>query len=106
MCAPMIPSFPRDPWGRDLQGKLHELTWVSPLLADNPLRDPHSRPLLAYTPPGWPDRGPYRSIWCIQGFTGQVDAWRNRSPFEPTLVERVDQAIAAGELPEVVVVFP
>lgn len=102
----MIPPSTRDPWGRDLKGQLRELTFASTLLVDNPLKDPASRPLLAYTPPGWPDRGPYKAIWCIQGFTGQVDSWRNRSPFEPTLVERVDAAIAEGALPEAVLVFP
>lgn len=104
--ARMIPSFPRDPWGRDLAGQLRELTVVSQRLEGNPLGDPCSRPLLAYTPPGFPDGGPYRSVWMLQGFSGQVDQWRNRSPFEPTLVERVDRAITRGELPEVVLVFP
>jgi enterochelin esterase-like enzyme len=102
----MIPTFPRDPWGRDLKGQLRTLSFTSAALQRNPLGDPHVRPLLAYTPPGFPAGGPYRSVWMLQGFSGQVDQWRNRSPFEPTLVERVDRAIAARELPEVVLVFP
>ena len=102
----MIPPFPRDPWGRDLRGRLLPLTFESQVLAGNPLGDPTSRPLLAYTPPGWPHGGPYTSVWVLQGFTGQVDAWTNRSPFDPTVPERIDQAIARGALPPIVVVFP
>ncbi|MBS2028324.1 MAG: enterochelin esterase [Deltaproteobacteria bacterium] len=101
----MIPTFPRDPWGRDITGKLHELNFESKLLAGNPLKDPSNRPLLVYTPPSWPAKGPYKSLWLLQGFTGQVDAWRNRSPFEPTLVERVDAAVRKGDMPEAVLVF-
>jgi hypothetical protein len=55
----VIASPDRDPWGRDLAGELHVLTFDSAVLRDNPLGDPASRPLLVYTPPGWPDGGPW-----------------------------------------------
>src|SRR5450755_3133515 len=69
-----------DAWGCDLAGELHELTFESEVLRDNPLGDPASRPLLVYTPPGWPDGGPYPAVWMIQGLLGQVDQWRERPP--------------------------
>jgi hypothetical protein len=102
----MIRALPRDPWGRDLKGQLHRLTFESTVLRDNPLGDPSSRPLLVYTPPGFPAAGPYPAIWCLQSFSSQVDMWTNRSAFEPTWVERVDAAMAGGSLPPALVVMP
>jgi len=102
----VIRSPARDPWGRDLAGTLHELTFESEALRGNPLGDPSSRPLLVYTPPGWPDGGPYPAVWSLQGLTGQVDMWRNRDPYGTTFVEDVDRLIEAGECPPVVVPLP
>jgi hypothetical protein len=45
------------------------------------------------------------SVYVIQGFTGQVDAWLARSAFEPTMIERLDAMFAAGECPDAVIVF-
>ena len=70
-----------EPWSRERQGKLEELEIESELLRGNPLGDPHERPLWVYTPPGYdeqPDRR-YPSIYVIQGYTGHVTMWRNRS---------------------------
>ena len=102
----MIRSPRHDPWGRDLAGTLHELSFESEALAANPLGDPTSRPLYVYTPPGWPDDGPYPAVWSIQGMTGQIDMWRNRSPYSPTFVEDVDRLITAGECRPVVIPMP
>ena len=102
----MIRSPEHDPWGRDLAGELHELTFESEALRDNPLGDPASRPLYVYTPPGWPDDGPYPAVWAIQGMTGQVDMWRNRTAYQSTFVEDVDRLIVAGECRPVVMPMP
>jgi enterochelin esterase-like enzyme len=102
----MIRTPDRDPWGRDLAGELHELTFESEALAGNPLGDPSSRPLYVYTPPGWPDGGPYPAVWSIQGMTGQIDMWRNRTPYSSTFIEDLDRLIVAGECRPVVVPMP
>jgi enterochelin esterase-like enzyme len=102
----MIRTPEHDPWGRDLAGELHELTFESEALKDNPLGDPSSRPLYVYTPPGWPDDGPYPAVWTIQGMTGQVDMWRNRNAYSSTFIEDVDRLIVAGECRPVVVPLP
>ncbi len=102
----MIRSPAHDPWGRDLAGELHELTFESEALAGNPLGDPSSRPLYVYTPPGWPDGGPYPAVWSIQGMTGQIDMWRNRSAYSSTFIEDLDRLIVAGECRPVVVPMP
>jgi S-formylglutathione hydrolase FrmB len=36
---------------------------------------------------------------------GQVDSWANRSPFEPSMLERLDAMFAGGECPPALVVF-
>ncbi len=102
----MIRTPAHDPWGRDLAGELHELTFESEALAGNPLGDPASRPLYVYTPPGWPDEGPYPAVWSIQGMTGQIDMWRNRSAYSSTFIEDLDRLIVAGECRPVVVPMP
>jgi hypothetical protein len=104
--VPVIAAPSCDPWGRDLAGKLHELTFESAVLRDNPLGDPASRPLLVYTPPGWPDGGPYPAVWTIQGLLGQTDQWRERPPFGETFYERLDRMIVAGTCRPVVVPMP
>ena len=75
----------------------------SGLLANNPLGDPARRPLYVYEPPG--GRRDLPSIYLIQGMTGQLDMWFNRNAFEPTVVERIDDLFASGDVPPAVVVF-
>ena len=41
----------------------------------------------------------------IQGYTGQIDMWLNRTAFELTMVERLDAMFAAGDCPDALVVF-
>jgi S-formylglutathione hydrolase FrmB len=95
------------PWERPLHGVLDRLVVESELLADNPLGDPARRPLYVYRPPGveLDHPRPLPSVYVIQGYTGMVDMWLNRSPFEPAMVERVDAMFAAGDCPDAIVVF-
>ena len=79
----------------------------SEALAGNPLGDPSRRPLYVYRPPGveLDHPKPLPSVYVIQGFTGQLDMWLARQPFEPTMIERLDAMFAAGECPDAIVVF-
>jgi putative esterase len=89
------------PWRRPLRGRLDEHVLVSDALLGNPLGDPHVRPLLVYVPPqavAAPDQ-PIPVIYLIQGMTGQVDMWRNRSALRPTVIELVDALFAGPESP-------
>jgi hypothetical protein len=95
------------PWSRELRGRLDEHVLASEALRGNPLGDPHERPLWVYTPPGYadePDRR-YPSIYLIQGHTGQLDMWRNRSAFRPNVLELVDELFAEEGCPPALVVF-
>src|SRR5436190_2118839 len=78
-----------EPWSKDLAGRLDEHELDSAALAGNPLGDPARRPLWVYEPPG-AEGAMLPAIYLIQGFTGQVDMWRNRSAFRPSVIELID----------------
>ena len=107
------------PWSRPFAGRLEEAELESRVLAGNPLGDPATRPIWVYLPPGY-DESParrYPTIYVLQGMTGQVDMWRNRSAFRPTVPELVDACFApssaaggpgpdrSGPAPAAIVVF-
>jgi len=96
-----------EPWSRDPAGRFEEHELVSEALRENPLGDPAQRPLWMYVPPAY-DAEPTRrfpSLYLIQGHTGQLDMWRNRSAFRPTTPELVDRLFAAEGCPPALVVF-
>jgi S-formylglutathione hydrolase FrmB len=95
------------PWERPIHGTLDRLVVESELLADNPLGDPARRPLYVYRPPGVELDHPRAlpAVYVIQGYTGQLDMWENRVPFELDVVERLDALFAAGACPDALVVF-
>jgi hypothetical protein len=79
----------------------------SEALRDNPLGDPHRRPVWVYLPAHY-DQEPGRrfpTIYQIQGMTGQLDMWRNRSPFRRSFPELLDQFFASRQTPPCVVVM-
>ena len=89
-----------------MNGRLNEHRIVSDLLRGNPLGDPHERPLWVYTPPGYAEGdGRYPAVYVIQGFTGQIEMWRNRVPFRPTFLEEVDELFSDGSTPPCLVVL-
>jgi S-formylglutathione hydrolase FrmB len=95
------------PWGQEPEGRFEELVFESQALSANPLGDPAERPLWVYLPPGYddePDRR-YPSVYVIQGLTGQLDMWRNRSAFRRNFPELADELFATGEAPPCVVVW-
>jgi hypothetical protein len=95
------------PWSADLAGRIDERVISSELLRGNPLGDPHERPLLVYLPPGY-DEDPgrrYPAVYVIQGYTGNVAMWRNRSPYRLTFPEAADAVFAGGDAPPAIVVY-
>ncbi len=95
------------PWSYEFAGRFEEHEFQSDALKGNPLGDPHIRPLWVYLPPGYDDAPGrhYPSIYVIQGLTGQIDMWRNRSAFRPNFPERADELFAAGETPPCILVW-
>jgi hypothetical protein len=95
------------PWDAELAGRLDHHVVSSAALAANPLGDPSERPLWVYVPPGYdedPERR-YPSVYVLQGYTGHVTMWANRSAFRPTYIETADALFAAGDAPPCIVVY-
>ena len=93
------------PWDGELAGRLDRHTVTSTLLRGNPLGDPHERPLWVYVPPGYDDGDErYPAVYVIQGYTGHLSMWANRTPFRQPFVETAD-AVFAGGAPGCVVVY-
>ena len=96
-----------EPWSFEPAGRFEETSFESEALRGNPLGDPHVRPLWVYLPPGYdgdPDRR-YASIYMIQGLTGQLDMWRNRTAFRRNFPELADDLFAAGDAPPCILVW-
>jgi hypothetical protein len=95
------------PWSVELSGRLDEHIIASDVLRGNPLEDPAERPLWVYVPPGYDDDPGRRfaSIYVIQGYTGHVTMWRNRSAFRQPFPETADQVFARQEAPPAIVVY-
>ena len=95
------------PWTIDWKGRLQAHVIESEVLKGNPLGDPHQRPIWIYTPPGYesdPERR-YPVVVVIQGYSGQLDMWRNRSPWRLTYPELADRLFASGEAPPAILAF-
>jgi S-formylglutathione hydrolase FrmB len=95
------------PWSVDFAGRFDEVTFESEVLKGNPLGDPYKRPLWVYLPPGYDEEKErrYPSIYMIQGLTGQLDMWRNRSAFRKNFPELADELFAKGEAPPCILVW-
>jgi hypothetical protein len=92
------------PWRADLTGRIDEGVIDSALLRDNPLGDPHERPIWVYLPPGYDESDQrYPSVYVIQGYTGHLTMWANRTPFRQPFTETADKVFADGAPPCVVV---
>jgi S-formylglutathione hydrolase FrmB len=95
------------PWSYEVKGRFDQHEFDSRVLQGNALSDPARRPRWVYVPPSYddePDRR-YPSLYMIQGLTGQLDMWRNRSPFRKNFPELTDDLFASGEAPPCVVVW-
>jgi len=95
------------PWSAPLAGTLNEDVINSEFLRGNPLSDPHERPLWVYTPPGYADEPArrYPSVYVIQGFTGFLTTWQNRSAYRQPFPETADQVFASGQAPPAILVY-
>ena len=95
------------PWSHDFAGRLDEHVVSSEALRGNPLGDPYERPLWVYVPPGYDDRPDrrYPTLFVIQGYTGQLDMWRNRVAFRRNLPELADELFSSPDVPAALVVY-
>ena len=87
-------------------GTVHRLTLDSELLRGNAAGDPHERPVLVYTPPGFDAAKRYPLFVDIVGYCGSGASHVNWRPFGLSLPERLDRLLAAGKMGPVVAVLP
>ena len=95
------------PWERDLGGRIDHRTISSP--PSSPATPWATRPSArcGCTCPRLrrrPDRR-YPSVYVIQGYTGHVAMWANRSAYRLPFPEAADQLFASGEAPPCIVVY-
>ncbi|HEY3991564.1 MAG TPA: alpha/beta hydrolase-fold protein [Ktedonobacteraceae bacterium] len=95
------------PWSFEMAGRFEEVVFTSTVLKGNRLNDPFERPLWIYLPPGYDDEPSkrYPTVYMIQGFTGQLDMWRNRTPLRKNFPELADELFAKGEAPPCILVW-
>ena len=95
------------PWSGRLVGRIDEHVMVSRALEGNPLGDPTERPLWVYLPPGYDDdqASRYPSVYVLQGYTGHLTMWHNRTAYRQTFPERADALFARGDVPPCIVVY-
>jgi len=95
------------PWEKDLAGRIDRCTFSSAALRGNPLDDPAQRPLWVYLPPGYDDDASrrYPSVYILQGYTGHLAMWANRSAYRLPFPEAADELFRKGEAPPCIVVF-
>ena len=95
------------PWHKDLSGRIDRHDFFATALADNPLGDPAERPLWVYLPPGYDDDldRRYPSVYVLQGYSGNLAMWDNRSAFRLTFPEMVDDLFASASAPPCIVVY-
>lgn len=95
------------PWSAELAGRVEQHTIDSVVLRDNPLGDPHLRPVLVHLPPGYDDEPGrrYPTIFWLPGYTGHIGMFFNRMPFRQAIPEVIDAAFASGDTPPAIVVY-
>ena len=94
------------PWKGELAGRLDADVISSELLRDNPLGDPAERPLWVYVPPGYDaSEERYPAVYVIQGYTGHVAMWANRTAYRQPFIETADALFASGDAPPCIVVY-
>ena len=95
------------PWSAELAGRLDRHVVSFETLRGNPLDDPVQRPLSVYVPPGYddePDRR-YPSIYVLQGYTGHLAMWDNRTAYRLTFPEAADGVFSRGDAPPALMVL-
>src|SRR5258708_1067485 len=95
------------PWSYPTIGRFDTTIFTSKTLEGNALNDPYERPLWVYLPPEYEQETArhYPSIYVIQGMSGRLDMWRNRTAFRKNFPELLDDLFAKGEAPPCIVVW-
>ena len=92
------------------RGEIVTLEHTSKVLANNPLGDPHVRPLNVYLPAVYQTQRArnrrFPVLFDLVGFTGSGPSHLNWKNFDENVPEQLDRLISTGKLPPLIVVFP
>ncbi len=83
---------------------IHQLSFSSHCLKDNPLRDPHKRDVLVFAPDN-PNRQALPVVFLLAGFTGGGRTHLNQSFGSEAMPQRLERLIAEGKMPPALFVF-
>jgi len=91
-----------------LRGRIELPIHSSALLKGNVLGDPHEREVLVYLPPGYDDAPStrYPLLMVLPSYAAGHRSFTNYRPWEPDLFDRYERLLAAGEVPEAILVAP
>ena len=91
-----------------LRGRIEHPVLSSALLEGNPLGDPTDREVLVYLPPGYDASKDqrYPLLMLLPSYAGGHRSFTNFRIWEPTIFERYERLLAAGEAPEAIVIAP
>jgi enterochelin esterase-like enzyme len=83
------------------RGRVVEDAVDSVALRGNPLGDPSRRTLYVWLPSGYDADGTQRlpAVYILPGYGSCVEEWQDRSLFEPTVFERLDQLYSRDDAP-------
>lgn len=89
------------------KGQVLLQSFQSQVLKSNPLKDPSTRQLAIYLPPGYEkSTQTYPVLFLLSGFTGSGFMMLNREPFSEAIDQRLDRLILKGKIKPMVVVMP
>jgi S-formylglutathione hydrolase len=90
------------------QGELIETRYSAAALAGNLLGDPVEQPVAIYLPPGYAASGArrYPVVYLLHGYGGKVGDWTTHGYQGLDLRPTLDELIAAGAIPPMIVVVP
>jgi S-formylglutathione hydrolase FrmB len=79
----------------------------SAALAKNPLRDPASRPVAVYLPPGYDEQGSqrYPALYVLHGYTGDVAALISSRRWETNVLQWADRLVRERRMAPAIVVL-
>jgi enterochelin esterase family protein len=80
---------------------------ASDALANNPLGDPATRPVVVYLPKGYDPEGSrrYPALYVLHGYTGDAAALISSRPWETNVLQWCDRLIRKQRMPEAVLVL-
>lgn len=95
------------PWDSTIRSRVDELELDSVVLRDNPLGDPHVRPVWVQVPPDHDDidADRYPVVYVLLGYGGLVPTVRSRQPYGESQVELVDALMSEQGLPRFIAVY-